>query len=161
MQIKYNGLGVDSSQPTYIDLPIKECITKDEITIIDIPKKPSNIQYKPEQNKESILDKIDTGFGDDNTLHKECPKPKFTQHLSKENFLSEFKSASEKQQARDNLEVYSKAEIDVFIKNLTSVDLNNFITKDQVTQLVQNLDYVKSEYQLDINYNIPKSLFKQ
>lgn len=44
-----------------------------------------------EINKDSIIDKINTGFGCDNTLHKDCPKPQWHQHLCKENFQENLK----------------------------------------------------------------------
>lgn len=112
-----------------------------------------------EVNKDSVLNTIETGFGDENTLHKECPKPKFHQHLCKENFLGEFKTEIEKQLARDNLGVYSKLQIDQFIKDLTNVDTSSFVTKDQVTDMLQDLDFVKSTLKSQIDYNIPENLF--
>lgn len=113
-----------------------------------------------ELNKDSIIDKIETGFGDENTLHKECPKPKFHQHLCKENFLSEFKTEIEKQLARDNLGVYSKLQIDQFLKDLTNVDTSSFITKDDFEAAIQDLDFVKSSLKANTDYNIPENLFK-
>lgn len=112
-----------------------------------------------ELNKNSIIDIIETGFGDENILHKECPKPKFHQHLCKENFLGEFKTEIEKQLARDNLGVYSKVQIDQFIRDLTNVDTSSFITKDEVTNMLQDLDFVKSTLKSQIDYNIPENLF--
>lgn len=112
-----------------------------------------------EPNKDSIIDIIETGFGDENTLHKECPKPKFHQHLCKENFLGEFKTEIEKQLARDNLGVYSKIQIDQFIKDLTNIDTSSFITKDEVTSMLQDLDFVKSTLKSQTDYNIPENLF--
>lgn len=112
-----------------------------------------------ELNKDSIIDKINTGFGCDNALHKECPKPQWHQHLCKENFLGEFKTELEKQLARDNLNVYSKVQIDEFIKNLSGVDLSSFITKDAFNEAIQDLDYVKSSLKSNIDYNIPENLF--
>ena len=112
-----------------------------------------------ELNKDSIIDKVNTGFGCDNALHKECPKPQWHQHLCKENFLGEFKTELEKQLARDNLNVYSKVQIDEFIKNLSGVDLSSFITKDDFNEAIQDLDYVKSSLKSNIDYNIPENLF--
>ena len=113
-----------------------------------------------ETNKDSVLDTISTGFGDENTLHKECPTPKFNQHLSKDNFLSEFKTEIEKQLARENLGVYSKVQIDQFINDITGVDTSSFITKDGVTNMLQDLDFVKSALQSQTDYDIPDTLFK-
>ena len=110
-------------------------------------------------NKDSVLDFIDTGFGTENTLHKECPPPKWVQYLSKENFLSEFKSDIDKKLARDNLEVYSKKEIDTFISSITNIDASNFVTKDYVDEAIQDLDFVKSKLKANSNYDIPEQLF--
>ena len=110
-------------------------------------------------NKDSIIDKINTGFSCDNVLHKDCPKPQWHQHLCKENFLGEFKTELEKQLARDNLDIYSKVQIDEFIKNLTGVDLSSYITKDYFNEAIQDLDYVKSSLKSNIDYNIPENLF--
>lgn len=110
-----------------------------------------------EINKDSILDKIQTGFDEDNTLHKDCPAPKFNRHLSKENFLSEFKTEIEKQMARDNLGVYSKEQINQFMKDLG--DTSSFVTKDTVEEMIQDLDFVKSTLKSNIDYNIPENLF--
>lgn len=112
-----------------------------------------------EVNKDSIIDKINTGFGCDKTLHKDCPKPQWHQHLCKENFLEEFKTDLEKQLARDNLGVYSKAQIDEFIKNLSGVDVSSFITKTEFNDTIQNLDFVKSSLKAKTDYNIPENLF--
>lgn len=113
-----------------------------------------------ETNKDSILDKIDTGFDEDNALHKDCPKPKFNRHLSKENFLSEFKTEIEKQLARDNLGVYSRLQVDQLIKDVSKVDTSAFVTKDTVKEMIQDLDFVKSSLKSNVDYNIPENLFK-
>ncbi len=117
------------------------------------------IKQEPTQeiNKDSILDKIETGFDEDNALHKDCPAPKFNRHLSKENFLSEFKTEIEKQMARDNLGVYSKEQINQFMKDLG--DTSSFVTKDTVEEMIQDLDFVKSTLKSNIDYNIPENLF--
>ena len=112
-----------------------------------------------EVNKDSIIDKINTGFSCDNVLHKDCPKSQWHQHLCKENFLGEFKTELEKQLARDNLDIYSKTQIDRFIKDLSGVDLSSYITKDYFNEAIQDLDYVKSSLKSNIDYNIPENLF--
>lgn len=134
-----NGLGTSSSQPISIKLPKKDDI--------------------PPQNKDSILDKIDTGFDSNNTVYKECPKPKWSSHLSVGNYLSEFKTDQEKEIARNNLEVYSKDEIDTFISNI-SVDTTAYVTKPEVEDMIQDLDFVQSTAKSSIDYNIPDNLFK-
>lgn len=164
------GLGVKDSQPISVSVRIpkqEEPIKKPKITIPIIQKKQEIDNKQPvikqepskELNKDSIIDKINTGFGCDNALHKDCPKPQWHQHLCKENFLGEFKTEIEKQLARDNLNIYSKVQIDEFIKNLSGVDLSSFITKDDFNEAIQNLDFVKSSLKSKTDYNIPENLF--
>lgn len=164
------GLEVKDSQPISVSIRIpkqEEIIQLPEI--IEPPKQTYGvihneqpvIKQEPskEVNKDSIIDKINTGFGCDNALHKDCPKPQWHQHLCKENFLGEFKTELEKQLARDNLDIYSKTQIDKFIKDLSGVDLSSYITKDYFNEAIQNLDYVKSSLKSNIDYNIPENLF--
>ena len=150
------GLGIKDSQPTFPK--IIDAAKQNKIIIHN--EQPVIKQEPPKKlNKDSIIDKINTGFGCDNALHKDCPKPQWHQHLCKENFLGEFKTELEKQLARDNLNIYSKAQIDEFIKNLSGVDLSSFITKDDFNEAIQNLDFVKSSLKSKTNYNIPENLF--
>ena len=39
------------------------------------------------KNPDSVIGSVDTGFGCDNQLIRECPKPKYKTHLCKENYL--------------------------------------------------------------------------
>jgi hypothetical protein len=71
-----------------------------------------NCKPLKEENNDSIIEHIETGFGDCNTITKECPKPEYKTHLFKENYLGEFKSETEKALVRNNLGVYSKKETD-------------------------------------------------
>ena len=167
--------GINNSQPNFVPISVKlpenPPQQKQKISIpVKLPENPPQqkqkisipvIKQEPlkETNKDSILDQIDTGFGDENTLHKECPQPQWHRHLCKENFLSEFKTEIEKQLARDNLNVYSKLQIDQFIKDITNVDISSFITRDEVTNMIQDLDFVKSTLKSQIDYNIPENLF--
>ena len=155
------GLGVKDSQPISISICTPKQKEPPKQTYGVIHNEQPVIKQEPfkELNKDSIIDKINTGFGCDNTLHKDCPKPQWHQHLCKENFLGEFKTELEKQLARDNLDIYSKVQIDEFIKNLTGVDLSSYITKDDFNEAVQNLDYVKSSLKSNIDYNITENLF--
>lgn len=150
------GLGVKDSQPIFPK--IVDVVKQDKIIIHN--EQPVIKQYPPKEvNKDSIIDKINTGFGCDNALHKDCPKPQWHQHLCKENFLGEFKTELEKQLARDNLNIYSKVQIDEFIKNLSGVDLSSYITKEDFKEAIQNLDFVKSSLKSNVDYNIPENLF--
>lgn len=154
------GLGVKDFQPISVSIriPKQEEISKEPKITIPVVQEKQEIPSKA-VNKDSIIDKINTGFGCDNALHKDCPKPQWHQHLCKENFLGEFKTELEKQLARDNLDIYSKTQIDRFIKDLSGVDLSSYITKDYFNEAIQNLDYVKSSLKSNIDYNIPENLF--
>lgn len=125
------GLGVKDSQPISVSIRIP----KQTYGVIHNEQPVIKQESSKEVNKDSIIDKINTGFGCDNALHKDCPKPQWHQHLCKENFLGEFKTELEKQLARDNLDIYSKTQIDRFIKDLSGVDLSSFITKDYLMTL--------------------------
>lgn len=155
------GLGVKDSQPISISIctPKQKEPPKQTYGIIHNEQPVIKQESFKELNKDSIIDKINTGFGCDNTLHKDCLKPQWHQHLCKENFLGEFKTELEKQLARDNLNVYSKAQIDEFIKNLSGVDLSSFITRDDLNEAIQDLDFVKSSLKSKTDYNIPENLF--
>lgn len=126
-----------------------------------IPPPPEiNIGCKiPEhKNPYSIIESVDTGFGCDNQIVIDCPKPKYKTHLCKENYLGEFKTEFEKALARTNLGVYSKEEIDKIVGQI--VKDNNFATKEEVQNIVANLDFVNSTLKSHVDYQIPNDLFK-
>ena len=103
---------------------------------------------------------IDSGFGCDDKLTINCPKPELHTHLCKENYLGEFKEESEKALARDNLGVYSKDEVSkVLTDAVANLDTSIFITKKEVYNLVENLDFVNSFIKANIDYEIPEQLF--
>ena len=103
---------------------------------------------------------IDSGFGCDNTLTIGCPKPELHTHLCKENYLGEFKAESEKELARNNLGVYSKDEVNkVLTDAVENLDTSIFITKKEVYNLVENLEFVNSSIKANIDYEIPEQLF--
>lgn len=108
------------------------------------------------KNPDSVIGSVDTGFGCDNQLIRECPKPKYKTHLCKENYLGEFKTESEKTLARTNLGVYSKEEIDRIVGQI----VNNFITKKEVQNMIADLDFVDSTLKSYVDYQIPNNLFK-
>lgn len=110
------------------------------------------------KNPDSIIESMDTGFGCDNQIVIDCPKPKYKTHLCKENYLGEFKTESEKALARTNLGVYSKEEIDKIVGQI--VEDNNFATKEEVQNIVANLDFVNSTLKSHVDYQIPNNLFK-
>ena len=103
---------------------------------------------------------IDSGFGCDDKLTINCPKPELHTHLCKENYLGEFKEESEKALARDNLGVYSKDEVSKVLEDaVANLDTSIFITKKEVYNLVENLDFVNSSIKANIDYEIPEQLF--
>lgn len=110
------------------------------------------------KNPDSIIESVDTGFGCDNQIVIDCPKPKYKTHLCKENYLGEFKTEFEKALARTNLGVYSKEEIDKIVGQI--VEDNNFVTKEEVQNIVANLDFVNSTLKSHVDYQIPNDLFK-
>lgn len=111
------------------------------------------------KNPDSVIGSVDTGFGCDNQLIRECPKPKYKTHLCKENYLGEFKEESEKALARYNLGVYSKQEIDEVVSKIIQEN-NNFVTKSQVEGMLKELDFVDSVLKSYADYQIPNDLFK-
>lgn len=111
------------------------------------------------KNPDSVIGSIDTGFGCDNQIVIDCPKPKYKTHLCKENYLGEFKTESEKTLARNNLGVYSKEEIDKIVGQIVENN-NNFITRKEVQNMIANLDFVDSTLKSYADYQIPNNLFK-
>lgn len=118
----------------------------------------------PEQccvkEKNSIMDTIDTGFGGNNTIIQECSKPKYKVPLYKENYLSEFKEETEKAKARENLEIYSKQEVNKLVSEIVANDTGTFITILEVKEMLEDLDFVDSTLKGKANYDIPNNLFK-
>ena len=112
------------------------------------------------KNPDSVIGSIDTGFGCDNQIVIDCPKPKYKTHLCKENYLGEFKTESEKTLARNNLGVYSKEEIDKIVGQIIENNNNNFITRKEVQNMIANLDFVDSTLKSYADYQIPNNLFK-
>lgn len=110
--------------------------------------------------EESVKETIDTGFGDSDTLHKECPEPKAVQYLGKENYLSEFKTEVDKELARQNLEVYSSTKVDQLLQQITNNIGSIYITRSEVTQMMNSLEYVNSTLKAYANYEVPSNLFQ-
>ena len=109
--------------------------------------------------EESVKDTIDTGFGQ-GTLHKECPTPELVEYLIKDNHLSEFKTDIDKELARQNLEVYSSTQVNELLEQITNSVGSIYITKKEVMQIVDNLDFVDSTLKSYANYEIPSNLFR-
>lgn len=106
--------------------------------------------------EDSIINDLDTGFGLDQTIVTECKKPTFKTHLCKELYLGEFNSETEKNLARSNLNVYSKEETHLVIQK----EVSNFVTTNELEDIVKNLDYTSSRSKSQVNYEIPDNLFK-
>ena len=109
--------------------------------------------------EESVKDTIDTGFGQ-GTLHKECPTPELVEYLIKDNHLSEFKTDIDKELARQNLEVYSSTQVNELLEQITNSVGSIYVTKKEVMQIVDNLDFVDSTLKSYANYEIPSNLFR-
>lgn len=124
------------------------------------PILPSLSYQKPiNKNENSIMDSVDSGFGSENIIIQECPKPEYKTHLFKENYLGEFKSNTEKALVRHNLQVYSKTEIHDFVSHVISDGTASFVTKDDVQDMLNTLDFVDSTIRSYAMYNIPDNLF--
>lgn len=130
---------------------------------IFVPPKPEPPQVIPIEIPDRVEFKdttIDSGFSCDDKITFDCPKKEIHTHLCKENYLGEFKEETEKQLARDNLGVYSKEEVnDVLEDIIQNLDSSVFITKKEVYNLVENLDFVNSTLKSTVNYEIPNNLF--
>ena len=124
------------------------------------PEKPPSIPIEIPEKVEFKQTTIDSGFSCDDTLTVDCPKPELHTHLCKENYLGEFKAESEKELARNNLGVYSKDEVNKVLEDaVENLDTSIFITKKEVYNLVENLDFVNSSIKANIDYEIPEQLF--
>lgn len=93
--------------------------------------------------------------------HHEC-SPTFNnsdQYLNKNYYLSEFATQGEKELARENLDIYSKDQIDNLIKNITITDkieqivIN--IVNDYIGQIQKNVEQLQNTV-TDINKNYVK-----
>ena len=124
------------------------------------PEKPPAMPIEIPEKVEFKQTTIDSGFSCDDTLTVDCPKPELHTHLCKENYLGEFKAESEKELARNNLGVYSKDEVNKVLEDaVENLDTSIFITKKEVYNLVENLDFVNSSIKANIDYEIPEQLF--
>ena len=112
-----------------------------------------------QKHEDSVIDSVDTGFGECKTIENSCPKPTFKSHLYKENYLSEFKTETEKALARNHLGVYGKSETVAIIKQEMG-SLQSFIKKEEVEKMIADLDFVNSTLKAFADYQIPEKLFK-
>lgn len=151
-------------EPVKINPPEKEYIIDDSyITTIKVgsqhnDKPISSIICLPQKNDGSIIEDIDTGFGECGKVEIECPKPEYKTPLYKENYLGEFKE-TEKELIRNNLGVYSKPEVEKIVNQLIANDSTSFITKEYFDSKIAELDFVNSELKAQAEYTIPNNLF--
>ena len=109
--------------------------------------------------QESVKDTINTGYGE-GTLHKECPKPELVEYLCTDKHLSEFRTEIDKELARQNLGVYSSTKVDQLLKEITNSVGSIYVTKAEVTQMINDLDFVDSILKAYANYEVPANLFR-
>ena len=109
--------------------------------------------------EESVKETVDTGFGE-GTLHKECPQPELVEYLRQDRHLSEFRTETDKELARQNLGVYSSTKVDQLLKEITNSVGSIYVTKTEVSQMIDSLDFVNSTLKAYANYEIPANLFR-
>lgn len=127
----------------------------------DTPQQNDNVQKpSPPKRKDSILSSVNTGFGNSNTLIKECPTPNFKQPLFKEDYLSVFVTETEKELVRQNIGVVGVTEVTKLVKELVKKDIESFITTEKVEEMIKDLDFVDSKLNSRVDYQIPDKLFK-
>jgi hypothetical protein len=115
---------------------------------------------KSPKRKDSIIDTVDTGFGESNILIRDCKKSEFKKPLFKEDYLSVFTSETEKELVRQNLGVIGASEVTTLVKDLVKKDIESFITIEKVEEIIGNLDFVDSKLKSLVDYTIPDKLFK-
>lgn len=109
--------------------------------------------------EESVKSTVDTGFGE-GTLHKECPQPELVEYLRSDKHLSEFRTETDKELARQNLGVYSSTKVDQLLQEITNSVGSIYVTKKEVNQMISDLDFVNSTLKAYANYEIPNNLFR-
>ena len=109
--------------------------------------------------EESVKETVDTGFGE-GTMHKECPQPQLVEYLRQDRHLSEFRTETDKELARQNLGVYSSTKVDQLLKEITNSVGSIYVTKTEVSQIIDSLDFVNSTLKAYANYEIPANLFR-
>lgn len=113
------------------------------------------------ERQESLLDSASTGFGSTNRLEFNCfGTPSYKIPLYKENYFSEFVSETEKQLVRNNLGIVGESEVLNMVKKIIKEDTGSFITKEDIKEMVQDLDFVDSTLSAKADYAIPDKLFK-
>ena len=104
---------------SFVEKPLLKTTFKTGFEHNDIPVISQPIvEFKQscQKHEDSVIDSVDTGFGECKTIEKVCPKPTFKSHLYKENYLNEFKTETEKALIRNHLGIYGKSETIALIK---------------------------------------------
>lgn len=159
---EYDKINIERPKPeinlnnNVIKICNKDCSKEDEIIINENIIPTVVIKNECVKRKDSIMTDLNTGFSSDQTIVVECKKPVFKTHLCKELYLGEFNSETEKKLARNNLNVYSKQETHIIVQE----QISNFVTKNEVEEIIKDLDYTSSEFRSYVNYEIPDNLFK-
>lgn len=132
-----------------------------EDSIIDSSQN-TEIEFETCPKFDNNLEDFNTGFGANNDVHFKdiCKKPDLKVPLYKENYLSEFKEETEKTIARENLDVYSKLDVNRIVSEIIANDTSTFITVEGVEKMLEELDFVDSTLRAKVNYDIPENLFK-
>lgn len=125
----------------------------------DIPVTSEELNYH-DYFKESVKETVDTGFGNNGVLHRQCPNSKYIQYLDSSNHLGEFKTETDKELARQNLGVYSKDKINQLLNSITSDVGSLFVTKEEVNRMISNIKLIDSSLKSYANYVIPANLFR-
>lgn len=154
--IKYNTI-INQYNTDLLELSIGYDVKIDLIPL----KPPYHYCQDIQKNRpeDSIIEEVETGFGECNKAYLDCKTKTYKVCLFKENYLSEFKTEIEKQIARNNLGVYSKKEIDDILEKIVSEN-KDYITKTEVEKMLDELDFVDSILKSNANYEIPEDLFK-
>ena len=109
--------------------------------------------------EESVKETVDTGFGE-GTLHKECPQPEYVEYLRQDLHLSEFRTETDKELARQNLGVYSSTKVEQLLQEITNSVGSIYVTKVEMTAALQSLDFVDSTLKAYAPYEVPNNLFR-
>ena len=136
---------------------VKTGYEEDEVAT---PQKPiPSVDIDDVTFEESVKETMDTGFGE-GTLHKECPQPELVEYLRKDKHLSEFRTETDKELARQNLGVYSSTKVDQLLQEITNSVGSIYVTKREVSQMISEIDFVDSILKAYANYEIPNNLFR-
>ena len=138
---------------------VKTGFTEQDKPILETTSTEFIQSLKLHKDEDSILGSVETGFDSTNSIHKVCPKPEFKTHLFKDNYLNEFQGATEKALVRYNLEVFSKSEVKDLISHVISDGTSTFVSKEEVQDMIDQINFVDSSISTYASYDIPNTLF--